>query len=126
MASTKPIRDEGIAGERKIITMTVRQRLNVEGLIRQERPDELEGVYLLRDMMNKIRIPEEERGQYVAEVLGQVRLDDKAINAATGTIDVSFNMPEARKLKTLVRKWKPNVDDLVWYEPLLEALQDVK
>jgi hypothetical protein len=118
--------DKGIAGELKILTLDIRTRLNLEGLIRQERPEDTDTVYTLRDIMSKIRIPEEERKKYVNQTRQGLAFDDKAIIESKDTISVELNMPEARTLKSVVKKWRPNVDDLFWWDPLLEQLENVK
>ena len=122
--------ENSIAGELKIVRLDIRQRLNLEGLIRQQRPEDREITELLADIRKKIRVPEEEIGKYRRRnpVTREWMYDDDAVLKANISIEVTLSKAEARRLKTILKppSFTPNVDDLDWLVPLEDQLKDLK
>ena len=98
--------------------LTVQQRLNLEGMIRQQRSPDDETLMLNFDLLQKVRVPESERTLYMRDAFnGQAMITEfitKAIQTAP-LLDVELNSAELRRLEALLREWKNyGTDDVEW------------
>lgn len=103
-------------------TLTVQQRLNIEGIIRQQRSPDDETLMLNYDLLKKIRIGTEERPLYMREVTTpqgtMSEFNNRNIQAAP-SVEVNLEAPEIRRLETLLREWKQySTDDIEWLSGL--------
>jgi hypothetical protein len=103
-----------------LITMNVQQRLNLEGIIRQQRVPDGDDLMTLYEMRKKIGFTDEERERYVIVENGIVKLTPAV--QQDPPVEIDLERGEMRKLKGLLNDWKFSVDDVDWYTPLREAL----
>jgi hypothetical protein len=95
--------------------LTIQQRLNLEGMIRQQRSPDDETLMLNFDLLQKVRVPESERPLYMRDnPAGGVEFVTRAIQTA-GVLEVELNSAELRRLESLLREWENyGTDDVEW------------
>ena len=106
--------------------LTVQQRLNLEGMIRQQRSPDDETLMLNYDLLQKVRVPESERSLYMREVFnGQSIVTEfltKPIQTAP-VLEVDLSAAEVRRLEALLREWKQySADDVEWLMSLKKQI----
>lgn len=105
------------------INLTMQQRLNLEALIRQKRGEDNDDMRTLESLFKKIRIPKEERQQYIREIPGGTALIDQSAIDRAPELPIELEDAEVRKLKTTLREYKSwSVDDFEWKDPLEQQL----
>lgn len=107
------------------VRMSVKARLNLEGIIRQQRSEDCEVLMTNYELLQKVRIPEPERAAYLREdAMGNATPIMTTIKAAPDT-DVDLSSAEVRRVEGLLRDWKAyTVDDVEWLLALKTALKD--
>jgi hypothetical protein len=106
------------------VTLTMMQRLALETLVAAQRGT-MADLFVLYDIREKVKVPPEQREEYV-KVLpnGTVLADQKAIEAAP-TLDVEFEKEEARRVARLLQTWdRFTPEDFVWLLPLKKAFDE--
>lgn len=116
------------------LSLTVRQRLALEMVIRLKDPStpfrclNIDDLVTLNIILKKVELPEEERKAYVRALPGgQSLLDLDAMKKAEPLV-VDLERADAAKLRTRLEEWFKDtggitVDDLDWYVPLHDALE---
>jgi len=100
------------------LKLTVQQRLNIEGIIRQQRSPDDETLMINFELLKKIRIPAEEKQIYLRDIPTpqgiMTEFYNKTIQAALPA-DVTLETAEFRRLDSLLKDWKQyTTDDVEW------------
>ena len=106
-----------------ILTVTVRQRLNLETIIRAKRGPDDDDSRTTADLFKKIRVDKEERQRFIRDIPGGAPwVNERAIENEPEII-IDLEAAEVRKLKSLLKEWQGySVDDFEWKDPLAEQL----
>jgi hypothetical protein len=110
-----------------IVKLSIIQRLNLEGLIRQQRSAPDDSLETFHDLFVKVQIPDDERLIYVRDDGRGNAIIDRAVVEKAEEIEVTLEKAEARKMLqlidgTLCKTF--NVDDLQWIKPLRVQLRE--
>lgn len=106
------------------ITFDITTRLNLAVALGQQRgrPRDTRVLY---DILEKIEVPDGERGNYVKELPnGRTFMNEEAI-AAAPAIDVDLDKEEIRRLKELFDWEGFTTGDHKWIRPLQKQVEDV-
>lgn len=105
--------------------LSIRQRLNLDGILRQQKSTDGEELMLNYDLVKKVKMPREDRSIYVREVMGGIVLDEKAIDAGP-VLAVELSTAEVRRLQAVLRAWTQfGPDDVEWLNDVKDQLNEV-
>jgi len=112
-----------------ILRMTVQQRLNLEGMLRQQKSEDGEALMTSYELLKKIRIPTEDRVLYMREIQTPqgpaTEFFNRTINAAPST-DIELESAEIRRLEGTLKDWKNySPEDVEWLIDLKKQLSAV-
>ena len=115
------------------IKFSIRQRLHCMGLIRAQRKEtdrDIGTLRTLREIMDKIRIDDDNLKLYAVNIPGVGQVDNAdAIKRsdAEDPLEVELEKAELRELKqVLTVGFRASVDDLDWWDDLVNQLKDVR
>jgi len=109
------------------LTMTITQRLAVDGLLSQQRGSvgELE---IFLDIMRKVKVPEDLQAKFVTPIEGlpgQIRVS-AAADLCEPT-EIALEKAERQRLLRLLREWPTfSIPDMAWVLPLRKQLESME
>jgi len=107
----------------RTVQLSVLQRIGLENLLGEQR-GKREDIRTLHNIRKKIRMPAEERRQYVVQLpTGQTIFDDTAAERAE-PVEVTLTGDEVRRLIKLGDSTEMPAAMLDWLEPLLQRLEE--
>jgi hypothetical protein len=111
------------------VSLTLWQRMNLEGIIRQKRTGDGEDFLTMYETWKKITVPDSERKEYFQNpcaTCGTARGMDMQRIKLSDDLEVDLEKAEARKITALIQEWKNfSVDDGEWLIPLKLILKEV-
>lgn len=111
-----------------ILRLSVLQQINLESVMRSQRGKDDEEMVTNFHLMQKIRVPKEEKVAYVRDIetpqgtIGQLIM--RSITAAPD-VDVELERAEFTRLQTVMREMSIGVDDYEWLIPLKDQISKI-
>jgi len=107
-----------------MITMSVRARLNIAGIVGQQKVG-VSDLHVLGDLFKKVSVPDEDRETVMRDIgNGQAILDLEAMKAMPDA-EIALEKAEVRKLKEILKGWTQyGPADLDWLDPVMKQLEE--
>lgn len=107
-----------------MITMSIRSRLNIAGIVGQQKVG-VTDLHVLGELFKKVNVSDEVRETIMRDLgNGQAILDTEALKAIPDTA-VELEKAESRKLKDILKSWTQyGPADLDWLDPILKQLEE--
>jgi hypothetical protein len=112
------------------ITFTVLARLNLEGILRQQRTSDDELLMLNHSLWKTIPLPKEEKKAYVRKIeTVQGPVEDWIMDSieAAPPQTIELEMAEIRRLDAVLKEWKGwRPEDVDWMHPVRDQLRQAQ
>lgn len=107
----------------KTVTLDMTTRLIVETILGQQKGT-LDDLEVPSDILKRIKVPKEEKDNFLRVVRGQVIVDEEAL-AAAQPFEVELEKEEVKRLIKIFSEWPGfSPGDVQYVQPFIRALRD--